>query len=196
MFTYILEALLGYFLGALSFSIILTKAHYKKDVREAGSGNAGATNVARVFGLKIGAATLLCDIVKLVVPMLIGLHFNSRLGMAVAGIAGIIGHCFPVYFNFRGGKGVSVAAAIAIFIDWRVTLIALSVFIIVAAITKIVSISSIFAVTAIAVLTIVFKLDTPSIVLGVSTAVIVIFMHRENIVRLIHGEEKKFKAKK
>ena len=196
MYTYILEAVLGYFLGALSFSIILTKWHYKKDVRQEGSGNAGATNVARVFGLKIGALTLLCDIVKMVIPMLIGLQLDGRAGMAIAGIAGIFGHCFPIYFAFKGGKGVSVAATIAIFIDWRVTLIALSVFIIVVAITKIVSISSIFAVTTIAVLTIVLKLDTPSIVLGVATAVIVIFMHRENIVRLIRGEEKKFKAKK
>ena len=196
MFNYVIEALIGYFLASLSFSIILTKTRFKKDVREEGSGNAGATNVARVFGLKIGALTLLCDILKMVIPMYIGLYLDGRLGMAIAGIAGILGHCFPIYFGFKGGKGVSVAAAIAIFIDWRVTVIALSIFILMAIITKIVSISSVFAVTAIAVLSILFKLDTPSIVLGIATAVLVIFMHRENIVRLIRGEEKKFKAKK
>ena len=196
-FYYFLEALVGYLLGSISFSVILTKIRYKKDVRDEGSGNAGATNVARVFGMKAGLFTLLFDILKMVIPMTMGYFLNGAWGVTVAGMAGIIGHCFPIYFGFRGGKGVSVAATIAMFIDWRVTVLSLLVFIISVAISRIVSISSCLAALSVATLTIVFCYgEAAPITLAVFTAVLVIFMHRANLVRLVKGEEKKFSPKK
>lgn len=195
---YILVAILGYLLGSISFSVILSKNRFKKDVREEGSGNAGATNVARVFGIKAGLLTLFFDILKMVIPMGIGWFLtHSFWGATVAGCAGIIGHCFPLFFGFKGGKGVSVAATIAIFIDWRVTLISLAVFIIAVAISRIVSISSCLAAVSIAVCTIIFMQgDLARITLAMFTCLLVLFQHRSNLVRLVKGEEKKFSAKK
>lgn len=194
---YALEALIGYLLGSVSFSVILTKQKYKVDVRNEGSGNAGATNVARVFGMKAGLLTLLFDILKMVIPMALGFVLSGAWGVTVAGAFGIIGHCFPLYFGFRGGKGVSVAATIAMFIDWRVTVLSLLVFIISVAITRIVSISSCLAALSVFALTLVFRSgEAAPIVLATFTAALVIFMHRSNLVRLVRGEEKKFSPKK
>ena len=193
---YVLEAALGYLLGSISFSVILTKQKYKVDVRTEGSGNAGATNVARVFGMKAGLFTLLFDILKMVIPMAVGLALSGDWGVTVAGACGIIGHCFPLYFGFKGGKGVSVAATIAMFIDWRVTVISLLVFIIFVAITRIVSISSCLAALSVLTTTIIFCYgEWAPITLALFTAVLVIFMHRSNLQRLVRGEEKKFSPK-
>lgn len=194
---YVLEAALGYLLGSISFSVILTKQKYKVDVRTEGSGNAGATNVARVFGMKAGLLTLLFDILKMVIPMAVGLALSGDWGVTVAGACGIIGHCFPLYFGFKGGKGVSVAATIAMFIDWRVTVISLLVFVIFVAITRIVSISSCLAALSVLTTTIIFCYgEWAPITLALFTAVLVIFMHRSNLQRLVRGEEKKFSPKK
>lgn len=197
MWTYFLEAVLGYFLGSISTSVIYTKWQYKKDVRQSGSGNAGATNVARVFGMKAGLITLLGDIIKLVIPMTTGYLLDGDLGAAVAGIAGILGHCFPVYFKFRGGKGVSVAVTMALFLDWRVFLIGISIFLLVVLLTRFVSLGSILAAVSLPVTTLIFcGGNTPKIVMAVSIAVIIVIMHRENIKRLVTGKEPKFKPKK
>ena len=194
---YVLEAALGYLLGSISFSVILTKQKYKVDVRTEGSGNAGATNVARVFGMKAGLFTLLFDILKMVIPMAVGLALSGDWGVTVAGACGIIGHCFPLYFGFKGGKGVSVAATIAMFIDWRVTVISLLVFVISVATTRIVSISSCLAALSVLTTTIIFCYgEWAPITLALFTAVLVIFMHRSNLQRLVRGEEKKFSPKK
>ncbi len=194
---YLIEIAFGYLMGSVSPSVILSKFAYKKDVRDEGSGNAGATNVARVFGMKAGFITLGLDVLKIVIPMLLGMWLDGDRGVCVAGIAGILGHCFPVFFKFRGGKGVSVAATIAMFLGWQVLAIGLSVFIIIVLVTRIVSISSIFAALSLIVATMIFAGDnTYKIILVLVTAVLIIFMHRENIVRLVHGEEKKFTPKK
>lgn len=192
-YDYIIEIVIGYLCGSISPSVLLTKFAFKKDVREEGSGNAGATNVARVFGMKAGLITLGCDVLKIVVPMLIGMLLDGDRGVCVAGIAGISGHCFPVFFNFRGGKGVSVAATIAAFLGWEVLAISLGLFIVIVLLTRIVSISSIAAAICLFSTTLIFHGDNIyKVILGAVTMVLVIFMHRENIKRLIRGEEKKF----
>ena len=111
---YIIIALIAYLLGSFCASIPLSKRVYGGDVREKGSGNAGATNMARVYGMKAGLATFAADAVKTVAAMLIGSKLGGVSGEAVAGAACIIGHCFPVYFSLRGGKGVSVGAALGL----------------------------------------------------------------------------------
>lgn len=196
-YCYPIEILLGYLMGSISPSVLLSRFAFKKDVRNEGSGNAGATNVARVFGMKAGLITLALDVLKIITPMLIGMWLDGDRGVCVAGIAGILGHCFPVFFKFRGGKGVSVAVTIAIFLGWQSVVIGLSAFIIIVLITRIVSISSMIAALSLIATTLIFQADnTYKIVLSIVTAVLIIFMHRENIARIVRGEEKKFSAKK
>ena len=111
---YILSVLAGYFLGALSCSIILSKAKYLMDIRRDGSGNAGATNMARVHGMGAGLLTLGGDMLKTALAGGIGWLLAGRPGLIAACAACLIGHCWPVYYRFKGGKGVSVAVMIAL----------------------------------------------------------------------------------
>jgi glycerol-3-phosphate acyltransferase PlsY len=115
-----LIALAAYLLGSVSSSVMLSSLLFRADVRKHGSGNAGATNVARNFGIKAGVATLLCDMLKALVAMGFGLWLGGELGKAVAGIACLLGHFFPVFFEFKGGKGISVGAVVDIL--WLVCL--------------------------------------------------------------------------
>ena len=137
----LLVAAAGYLLGSISFAIILTRVFAHEDVRSHGSGNAGATNVLRVAGKKASALTFLCDFLKCALSVAIGyyaLHFIclangidpvlARLGMYAAGFCCIIGHMYPLYFGFRGGKGVVTAAAMILLLDWRVFLICFAFF--------------------------------------------------------------------
>ena len=189
------SAIIGYLLGSISFSIILTKLSFKKDVRDSGSGNAGATNVARVFGLKAGLATLGCDILKTFGAMWIGLALFGEWGVMVAGMGAILGHCFPLYFGFKGGKAVSVTGAVAIFLDWRVAIVGFSVFLIVAFISRYVSLGSIIAALSLIVSAFIFSLPIYKGALLIFASVVAIIMHNANIGRLIKGTEPKFKAK-
>ena len=142
---YIAVGIAGYLLGSVSISILMSKKAMGGDVREKGSGNAGATNMARVYGWSAGFLTLGGDMLKAAIAMLIGLLLLGDLGIAIGGIAAMIGHCFPVFYGFKGGKGVSILAAVACFMDWRVVVIGLAIFIIVALLTKKVSPGSLAA---------------------------------------------------
>lgn len=202
-------------------SVLLSKLIYKGDVRNYGSHNAGATNMARVYGLTGGILTLAGDFLKAVVSMLIPLLIHHllysgfehyELAYVLAGMGCFVGHAYPLYFGFKGGKCVTVGAAIALMIDWKIFLIAVAVFFIAFFISKIVSVSSISAAIALIVAGILFA------AFGVSSYMIVfdkyvpftwykaglcafvglavIFLHRANIGRLVRGEEQKFTYKK
>lgn len=190
---YTLLALGSYLLGCVSLSIMLSKKFYGSDVRGMGSGNAGATNMARVFGLNAGVLTLLADAFKASVAMLAGHLLFGDLGVCIAGIASLIGHCYPVFYGFKGGKGVSVGVAVAFAIDWKVGLFIVACFFVVAFSTRKVSPSSIAGAVAIVVASLIFKASTPELVLAVFGAVLVIYRHKENIKRLIAGTEPDFK---
>jgi len=192
----LITAIVGYLLGGISFSIMLTTMKYHADVRTQGSGNAGATNVARVFGMKAGVFTLLGDMAKTAAAMGIGYAVCGVNGMAVAGAACILGHCFPLYYHFRGGKGVSVGAMIGLMIDWRVLLIIVGVFAICVAFTRIVSIGSVAAAIALPLAALLVHASLPEMLLACFTCVLVVFMHRGNLVRLAHHQEPKFQPKK
>ena len=129
---YLLVIVVGYLLGSLSISVILSRNVMGSDVRSHGSGNAGATNMARVFGMKAGVMTLAGDMLKALIAMWLGKLLLGDIGLAVSGIACIVGHCFPVFHDFKGGKGISVGAAIGIAIDWRVFVFIVVVFLIAA----------------------------------------------------------------
>lgn len=193
---YILVVVGGYLLGSLSMSIIMSKRVMGGDVREQGSGNAGATNMARVFGWGAGFLTLAGDVGKAALAMYIGWLLLGDAGLALGGIMSTIGHCFPVYYGFKGGKGVSVGLAVAFAIDWKVAAIALSVFIIIAVTTKKVSFGSILAAVSIIVCSIVMNVGVAKLILGITVPALVIVKHKDNIKRLLNGTEKDFKPGK
>ncbi len=193
---YLISAVLGYLLGSISFAILITKGFLKKDVRTMGSGNAGATNVARVFGFGIGAATFVGDVLKTVVSMKIGEYLGGETGMVLAAAGCFIGHSWPIYYHFKGGKGVSVGAAIGFMLDVRLFIALVIIFFIVALSTKIVSLASITVAAAFPVILLLLGgKSLEVIVLGFFLGATVIYLHRSNIKRLLKGEEPKFKAK-
>lgn len=207
----VISAIIGYLFGSLSVSVIVSGLVYKGDVRDFGSGNAGATNMARVYGWKGGLVVLLCDMAKALIAMGIGYFLGYIEGsanahgidyMCIAGAACMLGHAFPVFFKFKGGKCVTVGAATALLVDWRIFLIIISAFIIVVAITKIVSVSSITAAflypVSYSIFTIcgITELSLAKLILSLFVGILVIVLHYKNIVRLFKGEEKKFSFKK
>ncbi len=194
----------GYLIGSINVSVIVSKVVYNSDVRKYGSGNAGATNMARVYGLLGGIIVLIGDFGKCVLSMwLASLIGGENCGLA-AGAGCIIGHAYPLYFKFKGGKGVTVGVALALMIDWRALVAIVVVFAVMFIITKIVSISSIVAsASLIIVLVAFFSLQgTANIVtlyemiVGSAAAVFVIALHHSNIKRILNGTEKKFTYKK
>lgn len=185
---------LGYLLGSLSSSILLSRSAWGGDVRGKGSGNAGATNMARVYGWAAGILTLVGDMLKAAVAVWIGWKLLGDWGLAAGGVACMLGHCFPVFHHFKGGKGISVGAALGLAIDWRVFLTIVVVFLIVALLTKKVSAGSLAAAVAISVASVAFAVSIPKIILAVVAMCIAIFRHRTNIDRLSRGVEPDFKA--
>lgn len=193
----LLSAVGGYLLGSLSSAVIVSYAVSRKDVRNYGSGNAGATNMARLFGMGVGAATFLLDGLKTVAAMTLGRLIGGHYGLLTAGLACLVGHCFPVYFGFKGGKGVSVGAALGLMLHWKVFVIIVAVFFLTFLLTRRVSAGSVMCALAFVPAELVagFR-DWPSIAMGVTAGLLVLIMHRENIKRLLNGTEKRFKPRR
>lgn len=188
----VLSALIAYVLGSASFSIVLSKLMYRKDVREEGSGNAGATNMARSFGKLAGALTLLGDVLKTVLAVVIGRSLAGDWGVVVSCLGCQIGHCFPAYHHFKGGKGVAVGLAITAMVDWRITVTVLVVFIITAILSRKISLASILATFSAIPAAFLTVKDWRYLCMIILAASIIIFRHSENISRLMKGEEKDF----
>jgi glycerol-3-phosphate acyltransferase PlsY len=185
--------LAGYLLGSVSVAVVLTKRLSKGDIRKQGSGNAGATNVARVYGIWVGLATLAGDGLKTALAMYLGSLIAGEPGMIAAAFGCLMGHCFPLYFGFKGGKAVSVSAAIGLFLDWRFFLILVAVFFLTFFLTKRVSVCSMAAAVAYPLgMLALGGFPWYALALGCFITVFVIFMHRENLKRLIKGTEPKF----
>lgn len=193
---YVFIIIAAYLLGALNFGIIISNRLIGSDVREQGSGNAGATNMARSFGMKAGLLTLFFDMAKTCLAMWLGYAMLGETGLMAAGMAVFVGHCFPVFYGFKGGKGISVGAAIGIMLDWRVFLVILVAFFVVALISKKVSLGSIAAAVAITVASIAFGLSIPRIVCAAFGMTLAVIRHIPNIKRVINGTEPDFKAGK
>lgn len=189
---YALSCVLGYLLGSISISILISRHVFHQDVRQSGSGNAGATNVARVFGLGAGVLTFLGDFAKTLLAAWLGSLLGGVIGSCLGVAFALIGHCFPVYYRFRGGKAVSAGAAAALVIDWRIFVLAVAVFALAALLSKTASVSSMSAAGMVAVGSILFAPSTAQLLLGLFTCALVLFMHRSNIRRLIAGTEPKF----
>lgn len=192
--TCILLAVSAYLLGSVNFSIVISKGKSRGDIRNLGSGNAGATNMARIYGMASGVVTLGLDLCKALVTTTVGSHLLGDVGIAVAGLSCMIGHCFPIYYHFKGGKGISVGVGLAIAIDWRVLLACAVAFFAAALVSKKVSLGSVCAAVAIAVSSVIFAVGTPKIILAVCAMTLALFQHRGNIRRLLDGTEPDFKA--
>ena len=204
---HLVVSVISYLLGSLNFAIIISKMTYKKDIRDFGSGNAGSTNALRIMGVKKTIFVVLGDVLKTVIAVNISGHIarsvpgaNVHLAAALASAACILGHTYPVFFGFRGGKGVLTTAAALACLDIRIFAIALPAFIIVVAIKGFVSLGSIIAVWTIPLVHILFygfnSERIEYLILFISTAVFVTVLHRDNIKRLIAGTENKLKFKK
>lgn len=208
-------ALVSYLLGSISFAVLFSKLFAKKDVRDEGSGNAGMTNVLRTIGKLPAVLTLVCDLLKAIAAIFISrwvfsyLPFNEmvNVGAYVGGIAVVIGHIYPVFFNFRGGKGVLTCAGVFLVLDWKLCLVSIAIFLIVTLLTGYVSLGSILSMAAAPISTLIVGLTLRADVLMTRTVIwqtiflciiagISIFMHRSNIKRLLNGTENCFKKKK
>lgn len=207
MATYIIVTIIAYLIGSISFSVIISKKIAGFDVREKGSGNAGSTNVLRTVGKKAAALTLLGDCLKGVVAILIALlagkivkETDSSLLIQLAGIAVVIGHTFPIFFKFKGGKGVATSLGVLLMINWQIGLICLVFALILMVLTKFVSLGSVSAAILFPVLTLFINENyiVPGnyIIFGIILAVIVVFNHRTNVKRLLTGTENKLNFKK
>ena len=197
---YLIAAMVSYLLGSVNTAIIVSKGLYKNDVRKYGSGNAGMTNMFRVFGKKAGILTLLGDVLKAFVAILISSLIVGRAfgGAHLGGFFCIFGHVFPLYYNFKGGKGVLVAAVTILMIDPIVFLLVALVWGLMLWVTKIVSAASITAAAIYPLLSIKFTsansfFTTALFSIGISVFVIV--MHKDNILRLKNGTEKRIGQK-
>lgn len=189
---YILTAVCAYFFGSVSVSILLSRSVMNADVRAHGSGNAGATNMARVFGLRMGAVTLAGDMLKAALAMLLGFALLGERGMCVAGALCLVGHCYPALHEFRGGKGVSVGTAVFLAADWRVLAVAVVFFTLAAFLSRKVSLGSLAAAVSGFAAAAYLALPLPRLLLVAFTMLLVILRHRENIIRLVRGTEPDF----
>lgn len=198
----------SYLIGSVSSAVIISKLMSGKDIREEGSGNAGATNMLRVHGKGAGALTLVCDILKGVIAILLSMLFDMWLKSAapdsifignlayIAGFFAVLGHDFPVFFKFRGGKGVATSLGVVLMLNWKIGLIVLALALIIMIVSRYVSLGSITAAVSYPILVIGFMVGSEKwnvfyILSAVLMALVLILKHHANISRLLKGEENK-----
>ena len=200
---YILVALIAYLIGSINFAIIFSKKFAGFDVREKGSKNAGTTNVLRTVGKGAAALTLICDILKGVIAVLIAMlaaniwkDTDTVVLKYLAGLFAIIGHTFPVYYGFKGGKGVATSLGVLLIVNPQIGIICLSFALIIMIATRWVSLGSILAATLFPILTIFMTDNFGGKIISILIGLLVIFNHRTNIKRLKDGTENKLSFKK
>ena len=201
-------AIIAYLIGSVNFSVIISKKMAGFDVREKGSGNAGSTNVLRTVGKKAAVLTLICDILKGVISILIAIFIgsivkdvNKELLVQIAGIAVVLGHTFPIFFGFKGGKGVATSLGVILMSNWQIGLICLVFALVLMALTRMVSLGSCGAAVLFPVLTLFMnenytvltdgKSGKTYFIYSIILAIIVLYNHRSNIKRILNGTENK-----
>ena len=208
MAVYIIVAVIAYLIGSVNFSILISKKMAGFDVREKGSGNAGTTNMLRSVGKKAAVITLICDILKGVISIAIAIivgsivkNLDKELLLQIAGIAVVIGHTFPIFFGFKGGKGVATSLGVLLMSNWQIGLICLVFALVLMVLTRMVSLGSCGAAVLFPVLTLFInqhytvltdgKNGRVYFVYSVILAIIVLYNHRSNIKRILNGTENK-----
>ena len=209
MTAYIIVAVFAYLIGSVNFSIMISKKMAGFDVREKGSGNAGTTNMLRSVGKKAAAITLICDILKGVVAIFvawiiskIAKDIDDILLVQIAGILVILGHTFPIFFGFKGGKGVATSLGILLMSNWQIGLICLVFALVLMLLTRMVSLGSCMAAVLFPILTLfinenyIVSEGSSYFIYSIILAVIVLYNHRSNIKRILNGTENKLSFKK
>ena len=202
----LLTAVIAYFCGCFNGAVIVSKYILRDDVRNHGSGNAGLTNFFRTFGGPLTFVVILTDVLKAVVAILIGtmLFHNMVVDDAIvitlakywAGLFCLLGHMFPCMFHFKGGKGILSGGAIAIMIDWRIALVVWGGFLVLAILTRYVSLGSCWAGASFPFITWFVYRSSVITFLGAFIGLLILYMHRGNIHRLLTGTENKFSLHK
>ena len=212
MAIYIIVGIIAYLIGSINFSVLISKKMAGFDVREKGSGNAGTTNMLRSVGKKAAAITLICDILKGVISIVIAIivgniakNLDRELLLQIAGIAVVLGHTFPIFFGFKGGKGVATSLGVLLISNWQIGLICLVFAVVLMALTSMVSLGSCAAAVLFPVLTLFInqhytvltdgKSGRVYFVYSVILAIIVLYNHRSNIKRILSGTENKLSFK-
>lgn len=193
--------IVSYLLGSLNFALILSQLIYKEDIRNYGSKNAGTTNMMRIYGKKAALFTIIGDIAKGIIAIIISrIIWDTSICPYVAGLACIIGHVLPVFYKFKGGKGVATGAAIVLMINPIIFLIMISIFILIVVFTKYVSLASCMTALSFPLLIYIIEINNtqqcvPSLILSITMILLIIYKHRTNIKRLIKGQESKVNFK-
>ena len=201
---------MGYLIGSVSFAILISKGVYKKDVRSVGSGNAGMTNMARNFGKKAAVFTLFGDAAKGVLAVFLGRGLfwllcpgaDMLCGAYIAGICVILGHMFPLYFGFKGGKGIATAGGVILALTPVVGVILIAIFLLLFKISGMVSLGSVVGISLYPVsillwsLFVTHRMPVFQTLCAIVIAGLIVLMHRENITRIRRGTEYKFSEKK
>ncbi|UYO00395.1 MAG: glycerol-3-phosphate 1-O-acyltransferase PlsY [Devosia sp.] len=191
----VLAAVLGYLSGSIPFGLLLTRAAGLGDIRNIGSGNIGATNVLRTGNRQIAAATLVLDALKAVVPILLARYFWGEDAARLAALGAFLGHCFPVWLGFKGGKGVAVMIGSLLALAWPVGLIFCAVWLLIAFARKMSSLAALTAAATAPIFAYVLNNERLALVV-LGLALLLFFQHRENIARLLKGTEPTINGKK
>ena len=193
----IILLIVGYFLGSINFATIISKKKYNDDVRNHGSGNAGMTYMMRTYGKKAAALTLLGDALKAMIAVFLGMLIIGQPGGYIAGLGTIIGHTWPIYYNFKGGKGVVTAITTILCTEPLVGILLLVIFVLIVWMTKYISLGSIMGSLMYPFL--LLRLSQPEFIKTIvcfCITALLFFNHRQNIIRLYNREENKFSFKK
>ncbi len=196
-------AVCSYLLGSINPAIIISKKLYGDDIRTHGSGNAGMTNVMRTYGKKMAIITFLGDFLKAVIASLLGRAFFGILGAYIAGFFCFLGHLFPCFYKFKGGKGVVTTCAMILMTNWIVFLILLVIFILIVAVTKYISLGSVIGIMFYpivldrisSIVTGYFTFQWIATILVFAIMLLTLWKHRENLKRISKGTENKFTFK-
>jgi glycerol-3-phosphate acyltransferase PlsY len=187
----------AYLLGSISFAVLIVRMKTGTDIRAEGSGNAGATNVLRAHGRKLAILVVLADVAKgAAAVLLVRLVTADPVWTSAAGVAAVLGHVFPVFYGFRGGKGVATAVGAFLVLAPLALLCCLAVFVLVVALTRYVSLGSVISMVLLPpVAGLLFHASRPIVVAASVTALVVVFKHLGNLKRLAAGQERKLGAK-
>ena len=197
-------AVAAYLLGGVNAAIVISKLKYKQDIRTVGSGNPGFTNFKRVYGLNGWAIfVMLSDIIKAAIPVCLAmitfrnLYDMGQFGAAFTGLFAMLGHCFPVWYGFKGGKAFMAGFGTIWFVDWRMALIAMVLFIVLLLLIKYMSVASCISSVACPVILSIFGAESIVVlIISAASALLVVIRHKENFKKLAHGTESKFTFKK
>ena len=193
-------AVAAYLLGGINAAIVISKLKYGKDIRTLGSGNPGFTNFKRVFGMSFWAVfVMLSDIIKAAIPACVAMIvFGNLYGMgqfraAFTGLFAMLAHCFPIWYGFKGGKAFMTGFGTIWFVDWRMALIAMGIFLILLGLIRYMSVASCISSVACPIILAILGAESISvIVISAVSALLVVVRHKENFVKLAHGTETKF----